>query len=232
MLSETTIGINGHQFSVELADTSQEHYIGLSDYPFMDDEEGMLFIFSKDMDHPMVMRDMEFDLDILHIDPDWKILSIATASKNDTNAYYVGIGPSLYVIELAAGACEKYNVQEGMIVGVSEELEAHIASLNEVPMAREGIKVGKAKDGTKVYDVEIDDIPHKEDHYQVLDKEGAIAANIQEGARIFSRDDTQTMISKVRNASGCSDIDALKKLGKFMVDVIVKQDTQRPEYTT
>jgi uncharacterized protein len=80
----------------------------------MPDSCGMLFIFEEMQPLSFWMKNTHISLDILYLDNDYRIVSIA---KNATPFSEVSI-PSgkdaMYVIEVNAGFCEKNKIKEGI----------------------------------------------------------------------------------------------------------------------
>ncbi len=54
--------------SVEVAETETDHYLGLSRRPALCDNCGLLFVFGDSRHRTFVMREMNFDLDIIWLD--------------------------------------------------------------------------------------------------------------------------------------------------------------------
>ncbi|RQG93136.1 DUF192 domain-containing protein [Natrarchaeobius halalkaliphilus] len=64
---------------VEVADTLQERYTGLSDHDSLEAGHGMLFVHASEDDRTYVMREMDFDIDIVFIGGDRTVTSIENA---------------------------------------------------------------------------------------------------------------------------------------------------------
>lgn len=64
---EPYVLIGNQKIFVEVADSSEERYQGLSKRPFLKKNRGMLFIFGEYEKHAFVMRDMRFSIDIIWI---------------------------------------------------------------------------------------------------------------------------------------------------------------------
>ncbi len=107
---------------VEVADTTQERYTGLSDHDSLADGEGMLFVHSSEANQTYVMRDMEFDIDIIFIGADGEITTIhharAPGPGEDGNDLQYS-GQAQWVLEVPRG----YANQTEMAVGDSVEIE-------------------------------------------------------------------------------------------------------------
>lgn len=64
---EPYVLIGGQKIFVEVADSPEEQYQGLSKRPFLKKNHGMLFIFQEYEKRAFVMRDMRFSIDIIWI---------------------------------------------------------------------------------------------------------------------------------------------------------------------
>lgn len=105
---------------VEVADTPAERYTGLSDHESLPSGEGMLFVHSSEDERTYVMRDMDFDIDIVFADADGEITTIEHArapepGEDGEDLQYTG--HAQYVLEVPRG----YANETGMDVG--DELE-------------------------------------------------------------------------------------------------------------
>ncbi|SDQ19406.1 DUF192 domain-containing protein [Natronobacterium texcoconense] len=107
---------------VEVADTWDERYTGLSDHDSLEDGEGMLFVHDRESERTYVMRDMDFDIDIVFIDADREITTIEharapEAGEDGEDLQYTG--QAQYVLEVPRG----YANETGMAVGDEVEIE-------------------------------------------------------------------------------------------------------------
>lgn len=100
---------------IALADTPLMQYNGLSNYPEICDNCGMLFIFPGKEQRTFVMRKMLFPLDIIWINGD----SIVKIDKNlstegsEPKNYYESSEPVDKVLEVNAGFCDRNNIKIG-----------------------------------------------------------------------------------------------------------------------
>src|SRR3989344_6562762 len=69
----TTLSIGETQLIVEIADTDVTRENGLSDRLTLPENAGMLFIFNTDDYHHFWMKDMNFPLDLIWIDDNWRV---------------------------------------------------------------------------------------------------------------------------------------------------------------
>ncbi|WP_137287980.1 DUF192 domain-containing protein [Natronorubrum halophilum] len=106
----------------EVADTPAERYTGLSDHGSLEDGDGMLFVHSSEDDRTYVMRDMEFDIDIVFIDAGGEITAIEgarapEAGENGNDLEYEG--RARWVLEVP----REYANETGMDVGDEVRIE-------------------------------------------------------------------------------------------------------------
>lgn len=124
------IKVGNVQVFVELADTAQKRFAGLSGRNRLAKSKGMLFILSGENIRPsFVMRDMNFAIDIVWID-DGRVVEIdenVLPPVEGTPEYKLKIyTPSQgvdYVLEVAAGFSEKQGITVGDPVDLSRILD-------------------------------------------------------------------------------------------------------------
>ncbi len=108
-------------FKIDLVDNPIKRELGLSYRKSMCVDCGMLFIFPKEDFYSFWMKDMNFDIDIIFIDSDKKVVNIfsdvkkAGYNKNEpgkseeiSNTY-----SAMYVLELNAGKSSEKNIKIG-----------------------------------------------------------------------------------------------------------------------
>ena len=106
------VHINNCKFKVEIADTSQERFLGLGKREKICQSCGMLFEFPEKGKYLFCMRDMKFPLDIIWIS-DHNAVSVI----KDVPCNFKGeINPHISadkVLELNAGTAEKCGIKKG-----------------------------------------------------------------------------------------------------------------------
>lgn len=113
-LKQKIIYINGRQLTVEIADEPHEQSRGLSGRKFLEENDGMLFIFPQPDKHSFWMKDMKFPLDIIWIDEKLTIVDMAKNLSPETfPATFSPSSPVKYVIEINAGWSDKNNITIG-----------------------------------------------------------------------------------------------------------------------
>ena len=113
--NEKFVIINNTKIKVEIVDTAELRYQGLSGKKELCDNCGMLFIFSGKEVRTFVMRDMNFPLDIIWIDDD-KIVKInknAIQEGSDPVMRYSSDAPVNYVLEVNGGFCDRDGIGAG-----------------------------------------------------------------------------------------------------------------------
>jgi len=103
-------------FEVEIANTAQSRYRGLSGREKLGENQGMLFVFDDLEVRNFIMREMNFSLDMVWI----KNNEVVGCSQNvqilDEEGKFIRMnsgGEINYVLEVNAGECEKNSIREG-----------------------------------------------------------------------------------------------------------------------
>lgn len=111
MLKNTTIDLL-------VAETPHETMWGLSDFPSLPPDTGMMFQFDTLGIYPFWMKDMRFALDMIWLDSDNRVITIHENISPDT--YYKNppelfqsTTPTSAVIEVSGGFVEKNNLSVG-----------------------------------------------------------------------------------------------------------------------
>ncbi len=120
---KTTLKIAGQELRVLLADTDEHRHKGWGGAKDMKKYGGMLFVFPNRGSHAMVMRDMNFPLDIVWID-NGEIVDMAPNlppekgyTEEQLTPYFARL-PSTLVLELPAG----FISENGLSIGDTVEI--------------------------------------------------------------------------------------------------------------
>ena len=123
-----TVKINGHEITVEIADTPESQFQGLSGRKILCADCGMLFVFSDKKERTFVMRNMNFPLDIIFIDG----VQIVKIDKNlppegavPKNFYSSGVQVD-FVLEVNGGLAGKNDIKVGDKVYYSQNKKSHL----------------------------------------------------------------------------------------------------------
>jgi uncharacterized membrane protein (UPF0127 family) len=215
MLKE--ILINNKKFKLAIADTENKRKKGLSGLPKLGKNKGMLFIFPDPKNVWMIMKDMNFDLDFIFLDSNFKVLQLASLSKDDKEGIESN-QPINMVLEVNKGVIKENNLKIGNILKPTSNLSTHKIGVEKFKSGGVFQKVGDI-----VYKVKVDDIKIEKNKLQVLNENGEVSANIEPDARIFSREHTKAIIEKVKRNRD-------EDLGQLMIQIFNKHDSQTQEY--
>ena len=104
-------------FTVEVADTPDKRQQGLSGRSVLADGTGMLFIFDTPGQYGFWMKDMNFAIDIIWIDENYRIIDIDENLLPETypKVFYPD-QPIKFVLEVPAGTVDSYHIATGTVV--------------------------------------------------------------------------------------------------------------------
>ena len=102
-----------HEFNVEMALTPDQQTVGLMFRPTVPADGGMLFDWGIARDSQMWMRNTISSLDMVFINADGTIRSIAENTVPESLAIIDSRGPVRATLELAAGTTARLNIRVG-----------------------------------------------------------------------------------------------------------------------
>ena len=102
-----------HSFKVMVADDAQERATGLMFRETMDLDEGMLFIFPREGPRAFWMRNTPLSLDIIFIDDDGHVVSLAKRTTPFSLESVPSQGDAQFVLELRAGVSDLIRLKPG-----------------------------------------------------------------------------------------------------------------------
>ena len=102
-----------HDFNVEMAKTADQQTIGLMFRTHVADDGGMLFDWGLPRESQMWMRNTLVPLDMVFINADGSVRSIAENTVPRSLAVIASHGPVRATLELAAGVTEKDDIRVG-----------------------------------------------------------------------------------------------------------------------
>lgn len=108
-----TQGGKQHFFTVEIADDPAEQRIGLMHRTQLGDSEGMIFVYKKPRQIGMWMKNTLISLDMLFLDRKGKILNVHEGAVPGALTSIRSAGPSVAVVELAAGRAKALGIRAG-----------------------------------------------------------------------------------------------------------------------
>lgn len=101
------------KIDIEIADTPAKEQQGLMNRPWMEEDQGMLFIFTKEDQQSFWMKNTIIPLDIIYVNASKKIVSIAKNCTPYSEKPIPSGAPALYVVEVIAGFSDIYNIKPG-----------------------------------------------------------------------------------------------------------------------
>ena len=102
-----------HSISIEIADNDAERMQGLMYRESMPDSCGMLFIFEEMQPLSFWMKNTHFSLDIIYVDSDFTIVSIAKNTVPFSEVSIPSGKEAMYVVEVNAGFCDNHKIIAG-----------------------------------------------------------------------------------------------------------------------
>ena len=108
----TFVGDGGAErgtLDVRVAASFRERYVGLSNTESLGDDEGMLFVHGSTGNHTIVMRDMDFPIDVIFVDENGTITRIYHAEVDASPM----TGRSKWTIEAPYNWTVRNNVSAG-----------------------------------------------------------------------------------------------------------------------
>ncbi|MBG6128605.1 uncharacterized membrane protein (UPF0127 family) [Aquimarina sp. EL_43] len=101
------------KLDIEIADSDYERETGLMYRKSMQNDQGMLFIFSEEAPHSFYMKNTKFPLDIIFIDAKNKVVSIQKNAQPLNESSLPSEGPAQYVLEVNAKLTDTWNLKAG-----------------------------------------------------------------------------------------------------------------------
>jgi len=118
-------GENGSELAtvdVNVSDSYDERYTGLSNHDSLGADEGMLFVHPREATHGYVMRDMAFPIDMVFVAENGTVTTIHHAElppEGEDSPTYEGYGK--YVVELPYEYTTDHGIEVGDRVEIPEE---------------------------------------------------------------------------------------------------------------
>lgn len=115
-----TILVGDKEYDVAVADTPELRKKGLEPYSYLNEDEGMFFIFDEETTDYFTMKNCAIDLDIVFIDSEGEVIQVSSVKAYDPKPVTCE-EPYQFVLEV--------NINSGIEVG--DELEQEDDSLTE-----------------------------------------------------------------------------------------------------
>lgn len=115
-----TIIVGDKEYDVAVADTAELRKKGLEPYSYLNEDEGMLFIFDEETTDYFTMQNCSIDLDIVFIDSEGEVIQVSSVKAYDSDPV-ICEEPYQFVLEV--------NINSG--IEVEDELEQEDDDLSE-----------------------------------------------------------------------------------------------------
>ncbi|MEE8132889.1 MAG: DUF192 domain-containing protein [Nitrososphaerales archaeon] len=118
------ITIENIPLTVEIANDSEKITKGLMFREGLDDDQGMLFIFEEQRIVQFWMMNMKFNLDIMWLDVNGKVVHIVENAEPCIDAAHTSLctyrpdAPGKYVLEVNSGFVKKHGIDEDSIMQI------------------------------------------------------------------------------------------------------------------
>jgi uncharacterized membrane protein (UPF0127 family) len=110
--SETTLVIEGHKITVEVASTAPDRATGLMHRRMLPENRGMLFIFDDIAHHGMWMMNTFVPLSVAFLDREGTIINIEDMQPQTKNSHRAA-KPAKYALEMNLGWFAKRGIKPG-----------------------------------------------------------------------------------------------------------------------
>jgi len=101
---------------IEIADNDQERSQGMMYRSSMPYDRAMLFIMEYEREQSFWMRNTKMSLDIIYVNGDMEIVTIYKHTQPFSESPIPSFKRAKYVVETAAGFCDKYGIEEGNLI--------------------------------------------------------------------------------------------------------------------
>jgi hypothetical protein len=106
--------VNGHTILLEIADSNAERERGLGGRESIDENTGMLFVFTRPDRYQFWMLHMLFPIDIVWLDEDFVVVDLVEGISPDTYPeLFTPAREARSVLEIGAGNAQKFGIAEG-----------------------------------------------------------------------------------------------------------------------
>ena len=114
---EQSIKIGDKTYNVKIAETEEQHKLGLQNVKSLDKNEGMLFVFNAPGQHNMWMKNTLIPLDQIFINEDFEVIDVVPrAPQDETN---IGFPDTQYVLEVGINS----GIKKGDILSSPEDAD-------------------------------------------------------------------------------------------------------------
>ncbi len=119
MRPTATLTVGARSFTLDISSTPEQQRQGLGGRSSMPSDQGMVFVFDQVASQCMLMKNMQFPIDIVWLDSAKKVTYVESNVNPDTYPQqYCGDASTKYVVELAAGEALRAGLAPGVQVSL------------------------------------------------------------------------------------------------------------------
>lgn len=112
----STIHIDGSSFLVAVADMYKKRSTGLSNVESLPENHGLLFVFTTSDLYRIWMKEMNFPIDVIWFDKDFRVIDITkNISPDSYPSTFHPKSPARYFLEVKAGSAEAHEIKIGSV---------------------------------------------------------------------------------------------------------------------
>lgn len=129
-MSSSWVKLDGHRYTVEIAQTDAQRARGLMFRDSMASDRGMLFIHEGERPLAYWMKNTHIALDIFYFDTHHRLVSVSrntpACNLGDACPPFRSEGPATYVLELNAGVADRLHAKKGDVLKFGPGIPASI----------------------------------------------------------------------------------------------------------
>lgn len=115
VINSTSLSVQENEIKIEIVCTNQSREKGLSGREHLASSTGMFFIFERPAVQNFWMKEMNFPIDIVWIDSNFRVVGIIYDAKPESYPnIFASPEPVKYVLELNSGEAEKFSLKKGL----------------------------------------------------------------------------------------------------------------------
>ena len=99
--------------NIEIAANDRDRALGLMYRPFMETNNGMLFLFENETMQSFWMRNTVISLDMIFVNSVREIVTIRKNTPTLTDESFPSDAPAMFVVEVVGGYCDSIGVEVG-----------------------------------------------------------------------------------------------------------------------
>jgi uncharacterized membrane protein (UPF0127 family) len=118
----TKLRVGDGVFKARVADSPDEREKGLSGTPQLAQDQALLFVYDRDDEWSIWMKDMSYSIDIVWLDKDKKVVHIVKNAQPESYPHesFSPNQSARYIVEFVAGTVDKKTINIGDVAAFDE----------------------------------------------------------------------------------------------------------------